>query len=224
MKGQEATMSKCAMPLTDALIKQAAPKERLYKLFDGAGLYIEVQPSGSKIWRMKYHQPGYGETILTFGHYPEVSIAKAREHRRTAHQMLEQKQDPHTEFSRENPHPAPRPIPLDEIFDEPEWDHVQTSILCATRHAIRDLEATLFPALARLPIDEAQRSIQQAAILQIERAGLQAISCQLEYVATALAASYLRSGLSMEDLVCAMKDRRDRTRRASDAADFKPRG
>lgn len=217
-------MTKYATPLTDALIKQAAPKEKPHKLFDGAGLYIEVQPSGSKIWRMKYHQPGYGETVLTFGHYPDVSIAKAREHRHTAHHMLEQKQDPHTEFNRENPHPPFKPIPLDEIFDEPEWDHVQTSILCATRHAIRDLETTLFPALARIPIDEAQRSIQQAAILQIERAGLQAISRQLEYLATALAASYLRSGLSMEDLVCAMKDRRDRTRRASDAADFKPRG
>lgn len=217
-------MAKYAIPLTDALIRQAAPKEKPYKLFDGAGLYIEVQPSGSKIWRMKYHQPGYGETVLTFGHYPEVSIAKAREHRHTAHQMLEQRQDPRTEFNREKLHPPPKPIPLDEIFDEPEWDHGQTSILCATRHAIRDLETTLFPALARIPIDEAQRSILQAAILQIERAGLQAISHQLEYVATALAASYLRSGLSMEDLVCAMKDRRDRTRRASDAADFKPRG
>ena len=80
MAEQEGTMSKYVLRLTDALFKQAAPKDKLYKLSDGAGLYIEVQPSGSKVWRMKYRQQGGGESVLTFGRYPEVSIAKAREH------------------------------------------------------------------------------------------------------------------------------------------------
>ena len=92
-------MSKYVLRLTDALIKQAAPKDKLYKLSDGAGLYIEVQTSGSKVWRMKYLQQGGGESVLTFGRYPELSIAKAREHWLTAHQMLERKQDPRIEFN-----------------------------------------------------------------------------------------------------------------------------
>ena len=210
-------MSKYVLRLTDALIKQAAPKDKLYKLSDGAGLYIEVKPSGSKIWRMKYRQQGGGENALTFGRYPEVSIAKAREHRLAAHQMLERQQDPRTEFNREKLHPPPKPIPIDEIFNEPEWGHVQTSILRATWLAIRHLETALFPALARIPISDAQFSTRQAAIRHIEQAGLQVVSRQLEGVATALAASYLRNGMSMDQLVSAMKESRRRVRRESDS-------
>ncbi|MED5598210.1 hypothetical protein [Janthinobacterium sp. P210006] len=113
-------------------------------------------------------------------------------------------------------HPLPKPIPIDEIFDEPEWGHVQTSIRRATLLAIRHLETALFPALQRISISEAQHSIQQAAIRQIEQAGLQVVSRQLEGVATALAASYLRNGMSMDQLVSAMKESRRRVRRQGD--------
>lgn len=211
-------MSKYVTPLTETVINQAAPKDKPYKLFDGAGLYVEVQPGGSKIWRMKYRQHDGEEKVLTFGQYPEVAIDKAREHRLTAHQMLELKPDPHAEFNRNKLYPPPKPIPLDEIFDEPEWGHVQSCILDATARAIHHLEATLFPSFGRIPTDEAQHNIQQAAIRQIEQAGLQTISCQLEGVATALAACYLRSGMSMDELVIAMKDKRRRARRAHDRA------
>ena len=39
------------MPLTDTRIKTAKPTEKVYKLYDAEGLYIEVPPSGSKRWR-----------------------------------------------------------------------------------------------------------------------------------------------------------------------------
>lgn len=211
-------MSKYFTPLTEAVINQAAPKDKPYKLFDGAGLYVEVQLSGSKIWRMKYRQHDGEENVLTFGRYPDVAIDKAREHRLMAHQMLERKPDPHAEFNREKLYPPPKPIPLDEIFDEPEWGHVQSCILSATARAIHHLEATLLPSLGRIPTNEARHNIQQAAIRQIEQTGLQTISLQLESVATALAASYLRSGMSMDELVIAMKDTRRRSRRADDVA------
>ncbi|NRR30462.1 DUF4102 domain-containing protein [Oxalobacteraceae bacterium] len=209
-------MPKRIVPLTETLIAQAVPKEKPYKLFDGGGLFLEVRPNGSKIWRMKYRESDGRENTLTFGRYPEVAIDKAREHRLTAHQMLERMQDPRAEFNREKMHPPSKPIPLDEVFDEPEWGHVQSSILGATRYAIRHLETTLFPSLARIPIDEAQHSIQRAAIRKIEQSGLQKISRELESVATALAASYLRSGMSMKELVTAMSDMRRRARRAND--------
>lgn len=215
-------MPKYVLPLTEALIEQTVPKEKPYRLFDGAGLYLEVKPSGSKIWRMKYRQHDGRENVLTFGPYPEIAIDKAREYRLTVHQMLERTQDPRAEFNREKLHPPPKPIALDEIFDEPEWGHVQSSILHATWHAIQCLEATLFPALARIPTDEVRHNIQRAAIRQVEQAGLQSVSRQLESVATALAASYLRNGMSMEDLVNAMKDTRRRARRADDKA-YAPR-
>ncbi len=65
------------MALTDLQLKQAAPRERDWKLSDSGGLYILVRPNGSKLWRMKYRQLGK-EKKLSFGRYPEVGLKEAR--------------------------------------------------------------------------------------------------------------------------------------------------
>ena len=64
--------------LTEAAAKQAKPKDKPYKLPDGGGMYLEVMPTGSKYWRLKYRYGGK-EKRLAFGVYPVVSIAAARE-------------------------------------------------------------------------------------------------------------------------------------------------
>lgn len=209
-------MPKRIPPLSEAKIDQAMPREKPYKLFDGAGLFIEVQPSGSKIWRMKYRQPDRSENALTFGRYPEVSIAKARENMWTARKMLKHALDPRTEFNHEKLHPQPQPVPLDELFDGADWSHVQTSIWQTAQYTIHHLEATLFPALARIPTDDTRRSIQRVCTRKIEQAGLQDLYRHLEDIATALAGSYLSKGMSADELAIAMKDNRKRMRRAID--------
>ena len=42
------------MPLSDMAIKKAQPTDKKQKMFDGGGLYLEVAPSGGKLWRLKY--------------------------------------------------------------------------------------------------------------------------------------------------------------------------
>lgn len=49
-------MPKLALPLTDIQLRNAKPRAAAYKLSDGGGLYLEVNPSGSKIWRLSYTQ------------------------------------------------------------------------------------------------------------------------------------------------------------------------
>jgi len=46
------------MPLSDTAIRAAKAKEKLYKLSDSGGLYLQVVPSGSKLWRLKYRFHG----------------------------------------------------------------------------------------------------------------------------------------------------------------------
>lgn len=75
------------MPLTDTKIKNAKPKEKPYKLFDGDGLFVLVQPNGKKFWRMKFFFFGK-EKLLSFGQYPEISLAEAREKRQEAKKLL----------------------------------------------------------------------------------------------------------------------------------------
>jgi len=65
------------MPLTDTAIKALKPKDSAYKVFDGGGLYIEVVPTGKKIWRAKYRYDKK-EKRATLGHYPQVTLKDAR--------------------------------------------------------------------------------------------------------------------------------------------------
>lgn len=67
------------MPLSDTAARSAKPREKAYKLSDEKGLYLQVDPNGSKYWRLKYYFADK-ERKLCIGCYPEVTLAKAREH------------------------------------------------------------------------------------------------------------------------------------------------
>lgn len=71
-------MPRVVTPLTDMQVKRAKPKDKPYKLADGGGLYLEIMPTGSKLWRMKFIQASGKESRLSFSGYPEVSLTKAR--------------------------------------------------------------------------------------------------------------------------------------------------
>lgn len=81
------------MALKDLEIRRLSAKPKPYKVADGGGLFLLVQPSGAKLWKMKYRFHGY-ERKLTFGRYPEVSLSKARQGRDEARQMLADGIDP----------------------------------------------------------------------------------------------------------------------------------
>lgn len=62
------------MPLSDAQIRNAKPKDKPYKLTDGGGLFLLVTPAGGKLWRLKYRIGGK-EKLLSLGQYPAVPLA-----------------------------------------------------------------------------------------------------------------------------------------------------
>jgi integrase len=75
-RGQEKEPS--LAKLNDIKIRALRPREKPYKVFDGRGLYIEVYPTGSKLWRLKYKREGR-ETRLSLGPWPEVPLAMVRD-------------------------------------------------------------------------------------------------------------------------------------------------
>jgi len=81
------------MALTDIQVRKAKPAEKPQRLFDGGGLYLEVSPSGGKLWRWKYRVAGK-EKRLALGSYPEVSLAEAREKHMAARKTLANGIDP----------------------------------------------------------------------------------------------------------------------------------
>ncbi|MEM1149956.1 MAG: integrase arm-type DNA-binding domain-containing protein [Pseudomonadota bacterium] len=84
------------MPLTDTALKNAKPREKSYKLFDAHGLHVLINPTGSKLWRMKYRFAGK-EKLLSFGPYPLVALKHAREKRDAARLLLLDGRDPSEE-------------------------------------------------------------------------------------------------------------------------------
>ena len=84
------------MPLTHSDIRNTKPAAKLVKISDGGGLYLLVQPHGAMLWRLKYRYLGK-ERVLSFGAYPIVSLADAREKRDAAKKLLANGKDPATE-------------------------------------------------------------------------------------------------------------------------------
>ena len=81
------------MPLTDTALRKAKPTDKVQRLFDGGGLYLEITPAGGKLWRQKYRFAGK-EKRLAHGTYPDVSLADARERRDAARKLLAAGVDP----------------------------------------------------------------------------------------------------------------------------------
>ncbi|MFT4273625.1 MAG: tyrosine-type recombinase/integrase [Pantoea sp.] len=81
------------MPLTDVKVRTAKPLDKPYKLADGGGLYLLVNPNGSRYWRMKYRVLGR-EKLLSIGVYPDVPLAVARQKRDEARRSLAAGDDP----------------------------------------------------------------------------------------------------------------------------------
>lgn len=88
------------MPLTNVELRNLKPGSRAYKRADERGLYIEVRPGGSKLWRLKYRYAGK-EKRLALGVYPEVGLAEARRKRDEARQQIREGVDPSAERQRE---------------------------------------------------------------------------------------------------------------------------
>lgn len=81
------------MPLTDTALRNAKPGPKTQRLFDGAGLYLEISPAGGKWWRLKYRLDGK-EKRISLGVYPEVGLKEARERRDLARKQVAEGGDP----------------------------------------------------------------------------------------------------------------------------------
>jgi len=81
------------MPLSDTTIKAAKPSDKPYKLPDEKGMYLLINPNGSKYFRLKYRFAGK-EKALALGVYPDTTLKQAREKREAARKQLTDGIDP----------------------------------------------------------------------------------------------------------------------------------
>lgn len=159
------------MALTDTQIKAAKPALKPFKKADGKGLYIEVYPSGSKLWRLKYRMHT-GEKRLALGAYPDVSLAEARKRRDKARSLIEQGIDPSRERQREKA--------LAKLSAENSFEGLATEYIDKMRKEGRS-EATLSkatwflsllkPAIGSMPVSDVDVQMLLAALRKLEGKG-----------------------------------------------------
>ena len=88
-------MARTTKPLTTTQLNNAKPKDKLYRLYDGNGLVVNIMPSGAKYWYLQYKHPiTHKSQMYKIGDYPAMSLADARERTAYYHTLLAKNIDP----------------------------------------------------------------------------------------------------------------------------------
>jgi integrase len=157
--------------LTDKEIKAAKPAAKAYKLWAGAGLYLLLNPNGSRLWRLKYSRGGR-EQLMALGAYPEITLTKARELGAAAKANLRAGGNPMTERLARRVKASLGAGETVEALTR-AW-HARQAPRWAPRSAagiIATLERHVFPVLGKLHITDVTPPLMLACIRQIEQRG-----------------------------------------------------
>ena len=159
------------MKLNARQVVAAKPREKAYKLADGAGLYLEVVPSGSRYWRMKYRFNGK-EKRMAFGVYPAVSLAQARALRDEAKKKLAEGIDPSFAKKEEK---LVRDVQLNNTFQAValEWHGTKVS-RWSEGYASDIIEAfnkDIFPYIGQQPVNEIKPLVLLNVLRRMESRG-----------------------------------------------------
>ncbi|SNS03260.1 Integrase [Humidesulfovibrio mexicanus] len=158
------------MKLTDPAVKNAAPKEKQYTLYDSEGLFLLVMPNGSKLWRWKYRVGGV-ERRTSLGVYPKVSLRAARLERDRLQAELKRGVDPAIEKQALKAVERATGETFQLIAEEwhTKFRHTWTDNTALT--IISRLQKDIFPYIGSRPIREITPPELLAVIRRIESRG-----------------------------------------------------
>lgn len=190
------------MALKEIEVRNARSRVRAYKLFDGGGLHLFIQPGGAKTWRLKYRFDGR-EKQLNFGRYPYVSLAVARNMREAAKALLEECKDPGIK--------AVTPAMLsDQNFEAVArlW-HANRVGGLDPAHAARVLsrmERDVFPVIGKRPIREIDAPEILVMIRLVEARGALDVSRRLKQGVGQVYRFAMASGWATSDPTAGLND------------------
>lgn len=164
-------MPRKAVPLTDKAIKNARAIDKPFRLFDGGGLYLLVNPDGSKYWRLKFMHSGK-EKRLALGVYPDVSLANARAERAKARKLLADGTDPGELRKATKAQQAERAANSFEVIAHEWYAKAYADKVDSTRKkTMTRLEQDVFPIIGAMPVSAIEPVHIRTVIERIERRG-----------------------------------------------------
>lgn len=172
-------MKRAQNKLSAIEVKNTKPKEKPFKLSDGGGMYLLINPNGSKYWRLKYRHLGK-EKLLAIGTYPDVSLSDAREARDSAKKAISNGTDP-IQAKREDE--RVRRTEARNSFETiaREW-HGNQKAKWTDKHCqqvLTSLENDIFPKIGNRPVTQIKSSEVLEAIREIEKRGAQEIATRV---------------------------------------------
>ena len=159
------------MALSDTEIRKIKPAEKRQRLFDGGGLYLEVAPTGGKLWRLKFRFDGK-EKLLSLGSYPDTGLKEARKRRGEARQLLAEGTDPSAQRKALRQARKLATLNTVESLARAWLDHRADAWVERTRTIIlASLENDVFPVIGERPIADVQPADIRNLVQAIEARG-----------------------------------------------------
>lgn len=169
--------------LTDMHCRTAKPRERLYRLNDRDGLYLEVKPNGVKAFRYRFKLGGK-ESMMALGEYPATPLSEAREKAQAARKLVKDGINPVQQKQ------------LDKVCQELDRSNT-LELIAAEWLATKDwedvtkkrrldmLRRVVFPMLGKLPVRDITAH-QVLAILQATHARAPSVAAEAKRTLSAI--------------------------------------
>jgi integrase len=139
------------MSLNDTKIRSLKPSDKSFKVSDSHGLYLLVNPGGSRLWYLKY-RINKKESRLSLGAYPDVSLSGARQQRDGIRKLLAQNINPAQQRLAEKAARSP-----EKVFKNVALEWHKSNIKWSQNTADRLLASMnnhIFPVIGHLPVTE----------------------------------------------------------------------
>lgn len=200
-------MPKLAKPLSDTQIRRARAGAKPLKLYDGHGLYLEILPAGSRFWRYRYRQPNGKETSITFGSYPELSLADARRKCSEARRLVMDGTDP-VQFRNQLRRQSAEASANTFRQVATEWHALKAKSWSPAyaKNVLHRLELDIFPDLGSTPVALVSHRDIINALRKIESRGAYEIAKRDKAVCGQIFSYAIQVGAAARNPVADMKD------------------
>lgn len=193
------------MPLSDTRIRAAKARTKPYRLSDGWGLYLEIRPTGARLWRYRYRLAGK-ENLFAIGAYPEVSLSGARDERDAARKLVRTGIHPSHHRRTRRLHAAFQNANTFEAVAR-EWLATNKENWTRASHRQRErlLEGDVFPQIGPLPMKQVEPAHAYAVLKRLQtRAPQMAVVARQAFAAISRLA--IRTGRGSIDLGYPLRD------------------
>ncbi|EMA9913011.1 tyrosine-type recombinase/integrase [Salmonella enterica] len=181
------------MALTDIKVRTTKPSDKPFKLTDGQGMHLLINPNGSKYWRLQYRFGGK-QKVLALGVYPMVSLGEAHRKRDEAKKLVSDGIDP-SEKKKADKIEHSEALTFEAVARD--W-HTACKRKWSDSHServLKSMEDGLFTAIGKRKISELNTRDLIAPIKAVEASGRLEVAARLQQRTTAIMRYAVQNGL-----------------------------